>query len=769
MISKILKLRNVGLLQDATQTGAVSLGKVTAVYADNGSGKSTLAAVLRACQLGDAARLNARRTIDGTSEPEVKFQLSTGGQIEFKANSWTGALSDIIVFDAEFVEQNVYSGLEVRSDQRQSLLEFALGHQTVQLKQRIDQLTQEIETQTRKRTAVEKTLTAVAPPYSTEQFIALQPVANAQQTIDTLKKRIEAAKNSQALLMRKDPTEIACIQIDTVQIFSVLRMELRDIEQAAEDIVETHLSRHKSGNFEDWLSRGQQYIDGSDCPFCGQSVGASALIEAYRSYFNQGYADLKKQVAAIEDVIVPTIAQSQLDTVRANVATNTARIEAWADQLAVSAPQLDGAALSVALQDVRERLLPLVVAKRRAPLVGVGCAADFDAITAEMATIAQAIAAYNKAVQDVGCRIGEFKQKLGTENPTVLANEIRHLEAAQRRDRADVVAAVSEYHKAETERERLDHEKTRARQKLDALMQSNLQEYQASINELLSRFGAEFSIEQLKSTYLGGGQPRSDYGLRVRNKTVKLGSRADVATGHSFATILSEADKRTLAFAFFVARLRADGNLASKLVVLDDPVASFDRNRRHQSIRLIADLAGDCQQLLVLSHDPYFVREFKQQLTHRSQLVGTPHVLTIKPAACGYSVFAQCDIDEVCSSEYYRHHRLVSDYVDGKSTASSRDVAKALRPLLEGYYHRRFPGRIARNQMFGRMIDTFADPQTPVPLSFLRPFTKEMYEINDYARQFHHDSGGDPENVPVVDAELRGMAKRALTLVYQNG
>jgi hypothetical protein len=46
-INMILKLQNVGLLQDATQNGAVDLARVTAIYADNGRGKLTLA-VLRA-------------------------------------------------------------------------------------------------------------------------------------------------------------------------------------------------------------------------------------------------------------------------------------------------------------------------------------------------------------------------------------------------------------------------------------------------------------------------------------------------------------------------------------------------------------------------------------------------------------------------------------------------------------------------------------------------------------------------------------------------
>ena len=207
MISKILKLTNLGLLQNATQGGSVTLGQVTAIYADNGRGKSTLAAMLRACQLGDAGRLNARKTIDIAFAPEVTLLLPTGSQVEFTANAWNKALPDIVIFDSEFVERNVYSGSEVRADQRQSLLEFALGDQTVQLKQQIDQLSLDIDAQTRKRTAAEKTLTGFAPPYNVAQFIALQSVPDAKQQIDAIQKRIDAARNAQALAAFKSGTD----------------------------------------------------------------------------------------------------------------------------------------------------------------------------------------------------------------------------------------------------------------------------------------------------------------------------------------------------------------------------------------------------------------------------------------------------------------------------------------------------------------------------------------------------------------------------------
>jgi wobble nucleotide-excising tRNase len=769
MISKILKIQNVGLMQDATKSGAVSLGKVTAIYADNGRGKSTLATVLRACQLGDAGRLNARKTIDATNAPEVKFLLGNGSQVEFTKNAWTATLPDLVVFDSEFVEQNVYSGFEVRADQRQSLLEFALGNQTVQLKKQIDQLTKDIATQTGTKSQAEKTLTGFAPPYALAQFIALQPVANAQQQIDALHKRIDAAKNAAQLVDRKDPAQLAAIQFDVTGVFTVLKTQIQDVEEAAEAVVKAHLAKHNSEDFEDWVSRGQNYLGGTDCPFCGQILSGLELVTAYRSHFNKAYADLKRQVAALESQITNGLADSKIEAAVAAVATNTARIEAWKDQLNLTAATLDGAALATAMKTMREQLLALVALKLRNPLELVGTQADSDAAAASLAVISQALTAYNSEVQELAATIGAFKNKLAAEDTTTLKTELQKLEAALNRQSPTVLAAITEYQRAEAERNRLDRDKTAARQQLDALMQATLQQYQTSINDLLTKFGAEFTIEQLKPTYLGGGEPRTEYGLSMRSKSVKLGSRADITTGCSFATTLSEADKRTLAFAFFVARLNSEPNLTGKLVVLDDPVSSLDRNRRHQSIQLIASLAGGCRQLLVLSHDAYFVRELRERLAGRKSAPIEPTILSLKRVQNRYSAFAPCDIDDVCSSDYYRHHRLVADFVDGKSTTNSRDVAKAIRPLLEGYYHRRFPGKIPRKLMFGQVVALAAQAHPGDPLAYLQPTLKEMGEVNDYAGQFHHDTNPGDETVPVVDTELLGFAKRALKLVYQNG
>lgn len=249
---------------------------------------------------------------------------------------------------------------------------------------------------------------------------------------------------------------------------------------------------------------------------------------------------------------------------------------------------------------------------------------------------------------------------------------------------------------------------------------------------------------------------------------VSVGS-SNFSAGHNFSTTLSDADKRTLAFAFFVARLEADPALSSKVVILDDPVSSMDRNRRYQTICLVSELASRCNQLIVMSHDAYFIRKLKDRLLKQRPNPISPKVLGIGRVENGYSAFENCDLDEICASDYYRHHQMIAAFVEGTFSGNIRDVAKAIRPLLEGYLHQRFPMHIPRNLMFGKIISDHISTAEGGPLSSLQQHTKELSDINEYACQFHHDTNHDVDSVPVVDAELLMFARRSLDMIYTNG
>jgi wobble nucleotide-excising tRNase len=770
MLYKILRVKNVGLFADGVLSDPIVLNTVTLFYAENGRGKSTLSSVLRACALGDPGRVNARKTVDSTEMPEVSllFRLANGTkQISFADGSWNATHPDIMVFDSNFVEQNVYSGFEVRSDQRQSLLEFALGDDAVELKNCITDLTKAIDAATRRRSDSEKQLSGYLGPYKLATFLALPADDTIEERLSNQESRIEAAKRAAQLMLRQDPKPLPLIDFDLDCAINTLSKRLADLEQHAEEIIRNHLEHHVDSEIENWISSGQPFMDSDTCPFCGRPLAGLELIKAYQSYFNQEYQELKAEVVSLGEAIKAGFGSQQCDSLVSAAATNTARVDAWKDLFALAVPDLADVAIQEGLDRICRCLLSLVESKRAQPLERSGTDAVYQWLKVELASVNFHIAEYNRGIAEMVGAIQAYKIGLGKENIEQIQTDLKRLEAVKRRYQPGVIALVSAYLFAEDERKRLDAEKTLIRQQLDGLMHETLSQYQGRVNELLGQFNAAFRIEQLKPNYKGTGEPRTDYGLSVRNQLIKLGSRDDMATTHSFGSSLSEADKRTLAFAFFIARLERNPRLKECIVVLDDPVSSLDLNRRRASIRLIAKTSKECRQVITLSHDAHFVRDLRDEVQNVQQGANNIVLYSIGRTTNDYSVLESCDIDGVCASSYYRNYKLVEDFVNGTSKANSRDVAIAIRLMLEGYYHRRFPGILPKNLMFGRVIEQIAQATAPSPLVNLQPHIGELREVNEYASNFHHDTNPEASFAVINETELLGWSRRAMNLVYK--
>ena len=291
------------------------------------------------------------------------------------------------------------------------------------------------------------------------------------------------------------------------------------------------------------------------------------------------------------------------------------------------------------------------------------------------------------------------------------------------------------------------------------MMQKTLDQYEKTINSLLKSFGASFSIKGMNANFRGAA-PRSEYGLELRGKNVSLEGGPP-----SFATALSEGDKRTLAFAFFVASTLADPNLAKKIVVIDDPMCSLDLNRRHHTRVVLRKIFAQSEQLFVLAHDPYFLRDLIEYFKKEDKTASIA-VFQLCRTIGDYSTFSQIDLDAECESAYFRHHRMLNDFVDGKG-GDARSVAKTIRPMLEGYLHRRFPGRIPKDLLFGQVVCLIRDAKNPSPLCHAQTLVGELNEINEYAGQFHHDTNPSADTINVIESELKTFVERALGVVHR--
>ncbi len=101
-------------------------------------------------------------------------------------------------------------------------------------------------------------------------------------------------------------------------------------------------------------------------------------------------------------------------------------------------------------------------------------------------------------------------------------------------------------------------------------------------------------------------------------------------------------------------------------------------------------------------------------------------------------------------------------------TYDQRHIAKAIRPLLEGYLHRRFPGLVSDNLMFGEVVAQIKSCFAPSPLCHAQSLVDELNEINIYAGQFHHDTNpGNVDTVLINATELHTFAMRSLNVIHK--
>lgn len=757
MLERIESIQGVGLLHDANGKPH-TCQKATLIYADNGRGKSTLATVLRSVAAGDATLIAHRKTVDGTLQPKVALQFASGHKVTFSANAWSEARPEVLVFDADFVERNVHSGGAVNTGHRKSLLEFALGEAAVAARAAVDQATGAAKAAADKVQSLSGQLSGHHTGLTLAQFEALPKVADADAQVVALQKRVTAANNAAAILAKPVPGIILEPVFDLGALFASFGTSLQDVHADAERVVRAHVLKLGGGAAEGWLSQGQHFASGESCPYCGQNTSDVDLIHAYQTHFNAAYAALKSKVAGLRSVASGGTKPALVEAFSQGVSTAKAQAAAWSELAPTQPISFDEETAKAALTELQKFLLEFVGCKEAAPAEAVGTPADLEKATSLWNSVVATIQAANDTIKSAGAAIATYKGKLVADNVQLLAPQIGRLEAGKRRHDPVVVDLFSKLKPARTDLTTAEATKKSERDKLDALMTTTLSHYEKSINTLLKNFGATFSIKGMGANFRGSA-PRSEYGLLLRGKDVALEGGPP-----SFSTTLSEGDKRTLAFAFFIASTLADKKLSSRVVVVDDPMCSLDLNRKHHTRAVLKRLHSKAEQLVVLAHDPYFLRDLRDVL--RRDDPGTPIAqFQLALAAQDYTGFAALDIDKECESAYFQHHRLLNEFAAG-ANADTKAIAKAIRPMLEGYLHRRFPSLVPKSLMFGQVVVLIRDADAASPLRHAQNLVAELNDINEYAGQFHHDTNPGADSAAVVAAELKTFVVRSLHLVH---
>lgn len=249
MLEKILEVKGIGLLHDASGSQH-TLKKASFIYADNGSGKSTLASILHSCSIQEPSLILNRRTLNEQTLPKVKLLFSHGQLSTFQNSSWNNPHPEILVFDNDFVERNVYAGSQVTTDQRKNLLGFALGTNAVDAQNEYDQANTDATNASTQVRSLTTQLNTAHQGLTLAQFQGIEEVSDAEDQIHALNSSIAEAERIGAIQAKTLPQRVVSPAINIDPIFQTLMTSLTDIDVAAEKRVKQHIDEHKKPKLE---------------------------------------------------------------------------------------------------------------------------------------------------------------------------------------------------------------------------------------------------------------------------------------------------------------------------------------------------------------------------------------------------------------------------------------------------------------------------------------------------------------------------------------
>jgi len=761
LLERLQLFRSVGQFDAVSDGARIALAPLTLGFAENGRGKTTLAAILRSLSTNDPLPIMERTRLGAANAPHVVIDTGGGQTAVFQNGAWNRAVADISVFDDEFINENVYSGLVVGSDHRQNLHELILGSQGVALSRALQEAIAGAEVAQRAlRQATDAITPAIRGQLTVEAFCALPARDDLDQAIEESEKQLNAANDAHSVAETRPFEPLPLAAFDEAAVGALLGRTLADVDAAALAKVQEHLARIGEGG-ESWVSDGIPRVyrkDAADhCPFCDRALAGSEMMGHYRAYFSAEYAALKSDIETIDAAI--TVAHSgdaQAGFLR-RIGQLTQRIEFWARFVTLPDLNLDPGNFIAAWTEARNEILALVRRKERAPLepvavpqTAIDALAAYERARAEMEEI-------SRKLQEANPAIALAKEQAAAANVATIQASLNELKAAKTRHIEGNAALCATFDTARQEKATADAARDAARASLDAHRATVFPAYQTAINLYLRRFNAGFSIEEVTSTNIASGSSCT-YNVLINSHAIAV-SGARVAAGQpSFKTALSAGDRNTLALAFFFASLDQDPNKANKIVVIDDPITSLDDGRALATVHEMRRLVDQVAQVIVLSHNKPFLCNVWEGMDANRRA-------TLEVARDGSgSTIRAWDVSRDCITEHDKRHQLLTEYV-ASNTQNSREVATAIRPHLEAFLRVSFPAEYQPGRLLGPFRG-ICQQRIGQPNQLLdQADVTELDEITDYANRFHHDTNAGYLAAVVNDAEVLTFVRRALAFV----
>ncbi len=707
MLKRISKIKNIGKFYDCS-LGGLEFKDKTVIFGRNGDGKSTLTAILRSLMTGNNDILIGRKSFvsSGSKNIELVFEDSTGNIVyKFENKKWNNNYNNIEIFDTCFIANNIYDGERIIDRHKANLHQCIIGETGKSLSNDINELINALKEKTRLKNEKISTYNQLGfnEYYSIDQFIDLPKVDDIDSKIEKSLKELQF--NSQL----NKPRELSFEKTDFKELKNVLSKKISSTHDEAQKKIQEHVEcnwkdkNHHTRFLQDGISLVKEPIDKANCPFCGQDLRqVNALMKVYWAYFDETYKKLQVELERTIDQFNGWNIENQL----------TKLISEAKDWVAY----FQGSGVFDSLKNIIEKSqADLLSAKKR---FDGECKkkrdnfnysidfSDFEQIKKCWDSLSNEVEKFNEAIK-------EFCAGFESKDSNELISEAGRLRASKDRQGQDWVDFCNEYKNIVVDIDVLKKKRDTKIEELTTYSEGIFDKHEKKINKILENIGTDFQIDNFKG--------KDD---RRRSEAVSCGFEIKFFDQHSvpieaqensphFNNTLSQGDRSSLAFAFFLSLLFHDDNLDKKIIVFDDPVSSFDEERKRKTIQMLVNIANTDRkkplQTIVLTHEKSFLSRLMMEELFSNAIVYKlePDGIINGQKKC---TMKYCNVnEEFLKKETYKYLEEIKRAIDNNLPISDYPYLKCrkiMEAVFKAKYYLELKNDIGQNKSVRQFVDS---------------------------------------------------------------
>lgn len=734
MISKINKIKNFGIFQNFTfDSSLATFGKYNLLYGWNGSGKSTLSRLFRCFELKEkhSDYINA--------EFEIEDDNSTVYDESFENTPL------LKVFNTDFINDN----LELEQGKTKPII--WIGHENKKLKDEIEVIKNKIQeksdnpkngliikSEKLNQNTVKKynTFSDIGREIKT-QFLGTMFASryvnynrvNAEKVWSQIdktqlksyildKSTIESSKSKIQIGNKKDEIDYTLNHL-SFEDYNDLRLKIRETihKSITETVTIDRLSKHEDIN--EWVKIGKnlhEKYESKVCEYCGNIID-SERINDLDKHFSKAYENLMSEIQEKLELLNHFfIKRIEFDKSKL-YSSDYAKCDKVVDQL------------NIKLNEINKQLETyqgLLLKKQKSPFSSIGFEISYDT---------QPITQFNTLVDEFNDLLLNHNKKI--EEYDKIANEARILlemhYVVSAAISKDLVKTISEISGLTKETEEIESE-------IEILTKQKEEKERELANDRLALDEININLER----FLGRDE--------IKLSRIETGGYELKRSGRP-AKNLSEAEKTAIALVYFIAKLKENDNkIEDTVIVLDDPISSFDSNHLFHANYFIKEECQSANQLFVLTHNFHFFSLLKDWAT---VTLGTQYY-SVKAKMNGTvrkGIIENADnMIKHFSSEYHFLFAEIKKYIEAtdKSYLNTHVISNLCRQLLESFLTFKY-GRKKLDKCFDE-ITGFEN------LSKVRKF------VNHYSHRANHGASMNGFNDNLF-AEVESIVPEVLNLI----